>query len=47
MTDAPAKPFTPRTTRRTLLQGLGAAAIGITFLNAKSPAWAEEDLFVV
>src|SRR4030042_2630831 len=43
MTDAPAKPFTPRTTRRPLFKGLGAAAVGISLLGKKSPAWAEEE----
>jgi spermidine/putrescine transport system substrate-binding protein len=43
MTDAPAKSFTPRTTRRSLLKGLGAAAVGISLLGKKSPAWAEEE----
>ena len=43
MTDAPAKPFTPRTTRRSLLKGLGAAAVGISLISKKSPAWAEEE----
>ena len=43
MTDAPAKPFTPRTTRRSLLKGLGAAAVGISLIGKKSPAWADEE----
>ena len=43
MTDAHAKPFIPRTTRRSLLKGLGAAAVGISLLGKKSPAWAEEE----
>ena len=43
MTDVPAKPFTPRTTRRSLLKGLGAAAVGISLIGKKSPAWAEEE----
>jgi spermidine/putrescine transport system substrate-binding protein len=43
MTDAHAKPFTKPTSRRSLLKGLGAAAVGISFLSKKSPAWAEEE----
>ena len=43
MSDAPVKAFTPRTTRRSLLKGLGAAAVGISLLSKKSPAWAEEE----
>ena len=43
MTDVPAKPFTPRTTRRSLLKGLGAAAVGISLIGKKSPAWADEE----
>ena len=43
MTDAPAKPFIPRTTRRSLLKGLGAAAVGISLIGKKSPAWADEE----
>ena len=43
MTDAHAKPFTKPTSRRSLLKGLGAAAVGISFLGKKSPAWAEEE----
>ena len=35
MTDAPAKPFNTRTTRRSLLKGLGVAAVGIS-LSARS-----------
>jgi spermidine/putrescine transport system substrate-binding protein len=43
MTDAYAKPFTKPTSRRSLLKGLGAAAVGISFLSKTSPAWAEEE----
>ena len=43
MTDAHAKSFTKPTSRRSLLKGLGAAAVGISFLGKKSPAWAEEE----
>ena len=43
MTDAHAKSFTKRTSRRSLLKGLGAAAIGISLLGKKSPAWADEE----
>ena len=41
MTDAHAKPFTTRTSRRSI--GLGAAAIGISLVGKKSPAWADEE----
>jgi spermidine/putrescine transport system substrate-binding protein len=43
MTDAHAKPITAPTSRRSLLKGLGAAAVGISLLGKKSPAWAEEE----
>jgi spermidine/putrescine transport system substrate-binding protein len=43
MTDAHAKPPTVSTSRRSLLKGLGAAAVGISLLGKKSPAWAEEE----
>jgi len=43
MTDAHAKSFTKPTSRRSLLKGLGAAAVGISLLGKKSPAWAEEE----
>jgi spermidine/putrescine transport system substrate-binding protein len=43
MTDAHAKTFTKPTSRRSLLKGLGAAAVGISLLGKKSPAWAEEE----
>ena len=43
MTDAHAKPFTTRTSRRSILKGLGAAAIGISLAGKKSPAWADEE----
>lgn len=43
MTAAHAKSFTTSTSRRSILQGLGAAAIGISLLSKKSPAWAEEE----
>ena len=43
MTNAPAKNSTRHTSRRSLLKGLGAAAVGISLLGRKSPAWAEEE----
>jgi spermidine/putrescine transport system substrate-binding protein len=44
MTDAHhAKSFTKRTSRRSILKGLGAAAIGISLVGKKSSAWAEEE----
>ncbi|MGB3035898.1 MAG: spermidine/putrescine ABC transporter substrate-binding protein [Methyloceanibacter sp.] len=43
MTDAHAKSFRKPTSRRSLLKGLGAAAVGISLLGKKSPAWAEEE----
>jgi len=43
MTDAHAKSFTKPTSRRSLLKGLGAAAVGISLLGKKSPAWAEKE----
>jgi spermidine/putrescine transport system substrate-binding protein len=43
MTDAHAKSFTKPTSRRSLLKGLGAAAVGISLLGKKSPAWAAEE----
>jgi spermidine/putrescine transport system substrate-binding protein len=43
MTDAHTKSFTTRTSRRSILKGLGAAAIGISLAGKKSPAWAEEE----
>jgi spermidine/putrescine transport system substrate-binding protein len=43
MTDAHTKSFTKPTSRRSLLKGLGAAAVGISLLGKKSPAWAEEE----
>ncbi len=43
MTDAHAKSFTKPTSRRSLLKGLGAAAVGISLLGKKSPAWAKEE----
>jgi spermidine/putrescine transport system substrate-binding protein len=43
MTNAPAKNSTRRTSRRSLLKGLGAAAVGISLLGKNSPAWAEEE----
>jgi spermidine/putrescine transport system substrate-binding protein len=43
MTDAHAKSFTKPTSRRSLLKGLGAAAVGISLLGKKSSAWAEEE----
>ena len=41
MTDAHAKSFTKATSRRSILKGLGAAAVGISLLGKKSPAWAK------
>jgi hypothetical protein len=43
MTGAHPKPIAARTSRRSLLQGLGAAAVGITLLNKLRPAWAAEE----
>jgi spermidine/putrescine transport system substrate-binding protein len=43
MTDPHAKSFTKPTSRRSLLKGLGAAAVGISLLGKKSPAWAEAE----
>ncbi len=43
MTDAHAKSFTKATSRRSILKGLGAAAVGISLLGKNSPAWAEEE----
>ena len=43
MTDAPAKSFTNRTSRRSLLKGLGAAAVGISLIGQKRSAWAAEE----
>ncbi len=42
MTDAPAKSFNFRTSRRSLLKGLGAAAVGIS-LSGNKYAWAAEE----
>jgi spermidine/putrescine transport system substrate-binding protein len=41
MTDAHAKSFA--TSRRSILKGLGAAAIGISLVGKKSSAWAAEE----
>ena len=41
MTNANAKSFT--TSRRSILKGLGAAAIGISLVDKKSAAWADEE----
>ena len=41
MTNAHAKSFTA--SRRSILKGLGAAAIGISLVNKKSSAWAKEE----
>jgi len=41
MTNAHAKSFT--TSRRSILKGLGAAAIGISLVDKKSSAWAKEE----
>jgi len=41
MTNANAKSFT--TSRRSILKGLGAAAIGISLVGKKSAAWADEE----
>jgi len=43
MTDQPAKSITKPTSRRSILKGLGAAAIGISFVGKKSSAWAAEE----
>jgi spermidine/putrescine transport system substrate-binding protein len=43
MTDAHTKSFTKPTSRRSILKGLGAAAVGISLLGKNSPAWAEEE----
>ena len=43
MTAAHAKSFATRSSRRSILKGMGAAAIGISLLSRKSPAWAEEE----
>ncbi len=43
MTDAHAKIFNAPKSRRSILKGLGAAAVGISLLGKKSPAWAEEE----
>ena len=41
MTNAHAKSFTA--SRRSILKGLGAAAIGISLVDKKSSAWAKEE----
>src|SRR5262245_66555447 len=43
MTKAHAKYFTVPKSRRSILKGLGAAAVGISLMGKKSPAWAEEE----
>jgi spermidine/putrescine transport system substrate-binding protein len=43
MTQTHGKSFTTRTSRRSILKGLGAAAIGISLVGKKSSAWAEEE----
>src|SRR5215471_13311337 len=46
MTDANDKSFplrTARASRRSILKGLGAAAIGISLAGRRSPAWADEE----
>jgi spermidine/putrescine transport system substrate-binding protein len=43
MIDAPAKSFKKRTSRRSILKGLGAAAIGISLLGKKRSAWAADE----
>ena len=43
MTDAHAKYFSTPKSRRSILKGLGAAAVGISLPGKKSPAWAEEE----
>ena len=43
MTNAHTKSFTSRTSRRSILKGLGAAAIGISLVGKKSSAWAKEE----
>jgi spermidine/putrescine transport system substrate-binding protein len=40
MTDAPAKSFAKHTSRRSILKGLGVAAIGISLSGSKYSAWA-------
>jgi spermidine/putrescine transport system substrate-binding protein len=43
MTAAPAKYFSTPKSRRSILKGLGAAAVGISLLSKNSPSWAEEE----
>jgi spermidine/putrescine transport system substrate-binding protein len=43
MTDRHAKSFTTPKSRRSILKGLGAAAIGISLVRKKSSAWADEE----
>ena len=43
MTAAPAKYFSTPKSRRSILKGLGAAAVGISLLSKTSPSWAEEE----
>ena len=43
MTEATAKLFKTRTSRRSILKGLGVAAIGISLSGKKYPAWAAEE----
>ncbi len=43
MTAAPAKYFSTPKSRRSILKGLGAAAVGISLAGKTSRAWAEEE----
>ena len=43
MTEATAKLFKTRTSRRSILKGLGGGAIGISLSGKKFPAWAAEE----
>src|SRR5262245_11562803 len=43
MTEAKAKLFNTRTSRRSILKGLGVAAVGLSLSAKKFPAWAAEE----
>jgi spermidine/putrescine transport system substrate-binding protein len=43
MTEAKAKLFNTRTSRRSILKGLGVAAVGLSLSGKKFPAWAAEE----
>jgi hypothetical protein len=43
MTKLPSKSSIARASRRSILKGLGAAAVGITFSSRKYSAWAAEE----